>query len=70
MKNKLTHEQILEETGKCNTLGSKLGNVAKDLQMVEVYWGVTNTGSADRMLDRLDFIIRDLLEIRKNPFKK
>ena len=70
MKNKLTHEQLLEETGKCNTLGSKLQDMAKKLEMVETYWGVSNSGSADRMLDQLDRILRDLQAIRDKPFEK
>jgi len=70
MKNKLNHEQLLEETGKCNTLGSKLQDMAKRLEMVETYWGVANSGSADRMLDQLDRIIADLQKIRSEPFKK
>jgi hypothetical protein len=64
------HEQLLEETGRCNTLGSKLVNMAKRLEMVEVYWGVSNGGSADGMVNQLDRILNDLQEIRQNPFKK
>jgi hypothetical protein len=63
------HNYVLEETGKCNKLGSKLTKVADHLKMVEVYWGISNGGNADRMVDQLDRILRDLQEIRDNPFK-
>ena len=68
MKNKLTHEQLLEETKKCNILGGKLFRAGESLKAVEVYWGVTNGGSAEGMLYHLDSIIRDLQEIRNKPF--
>lgn len=70
MKNKLTHEQFLEETGKCNKLGSKCCDIADRLKWLETYWGVNNSGSADGMLNQLDRIIKDLQAIRDKPFEK
>lgn len=64
------HKLLLEETGKCNTLGSKLQDMAKRLEMVEAYWGASNSGSADGMVNQLDRIIADLQKIRNEPFKK
>lgn len=69
MKNKLTHEQFLEETRKCNKLGSKCQNIADRLKWLETYWGVNNSGNVDRMCDQLDMIIKDLHEIRRDPLK-
>lgn len=69
MKNKLTHEQLLEETGKCNKLGSKCQTIADRLKWLETYWGVSNGGNVDGMLNQLDMIIRDLYEIRREPLK-
>lgn len=68
MKNKLTHEQLLEETKKCNILGGKLSEVGESLKAVQVYWGVSNGGDAVGMLNRLDSIIKNLQEIRNKPF--
>ena len=63
MKNKLTHEQVLEETKKCNILGIKLKNISQRLEAVETYFGVSNGGSVENMFRQLDFIIEDLQKI-------
>lgn len=63
------HKYILEETGKCNKLGSKLVEVSNDLKWLETYWGVTNGGSADNMINQLDRVIVKLQEIRANYTK-
>jgi len=69
MKNKLTHEQLLEETGKCNKLGSKCVEVSNRLKWLETYWGIENGGNVDKMCDQLDRIISDLQAIRREPLK-
>lgn len=69
MKNQLTHEQVLEETGKCNKLGSKCCKIADRLKWLETYWGIENGGNVDKMCDQLDMIIRDLCDIRREPLK-
>jgi hypothetical protein len=70
MKNKLTHEQLLEETGKCNKLGAKCVDMSNRLRLLEAYWGVSNGGDVYGMLDQLDRIIKDLQAIRDKPFEK
>ena len=60
------HQYVLKETRKCNKLGSKLVKAADDLRLTEAYWGITNGGSADNMINHLDRIIKDLQEIQAN----